>query len=299
MPRLPLPDAGSLLGTAEVARLCGVAETTIKRWADEGLLACVRTAGGHRRFPVRELRQFLTSHEYAVPPELAARAGPADPDPEGITLYALNREFDRIADRFLERTLRPVPGALEAMLRTLGSHGVDLATTYDRIVCPTLRRIAIGWEEASLSLVQIHVAVAEIEEAMARVRARHRAAAPIGRQALVACLSPDHHTLPVRMAANLLEAEGWSVLAARGASPAQPLADYLRVEQPDLLCLSVTVVPDPEAFLHEANLVADAAREIGAIVVLGGRAVRELRSPLPADRILADLPGLVTASREL
>ena len=101
------------------------------------------------------------------------------------------------------------------------------------------------------------------------------------------------------MAANLLEAEGWGVLVARGASPAQPLADYLRVEQPDLLCLSVTVVPDPEAFLHEANLVADAAREIGATVVLGGRAIRELRTPLPADRVLADLPGLVSASREL
>jgi excisionase family DNA binding protein len=288
-----------LLGTAEVARLCGVAETTIKRWADEGLLSCVRTAGGHRRFPVRELREFLAGHGYAVPPELAARAGPADPDPEGLTLYALNREFDRIADRFLERTLRPAPGVLEAMLRTLATHGVDLATTYDRIVCPTLRRIAIGWEEASLSLVQIHVAVAEIEEAMARVRGRLRPASPIGRQALVASLSPDQHTLPVRMAANLLEAEGWSVLAARGASPAQPLADYLRVEQPDLLCLSVTVAPDPEAFLHEANLVADAAREIGATVVLGGRAVRELRAPLPADRILADLPALVAASREL
>jgi hypothetical protein len=115
----------------------------------------------------------------------------------------------------------------------------------------------------------------------------------------VAALSPDQHTLPVRMAANLLEAEGWAVLAARGPSPAQPLADYLRVEQPDLVCLSVTVAPDPEAFLQEASLVADAAREIGATVVLGGRAIRELRSPLPADTVLADLPGLVTASRKL
>jgi excisionase family DNA binding protein len=295
----PLSPSGALLGTAEVARLCGVGPSTVKRWSDEGLLACVRTAGGHRRFPVREVRQFLASHEYAVPPELAARAGPADPDPEGITLYALNREFDRIADRFLERTLQPASGALEAMLRTLHAHGIDLATIYDRIVCPTLRRIAIGWEEASLSLIQIHVAVAEIEEAMARVKGRLRAAPPIGRQALVASLSPDQHTLPVRMAANLLEGEGWTVLAARGPSPAQPLADYLRMEQPDLVCLSATVIPDPEAFLHEANLVADAAREIGATVVLGGRAIRELRAPLPADRVLADLPGLVTASRKL
>jgi excisionase family DNA binding protein len=53
------PD-DELLTPAEVARLFRVSPKTVTRWADEGLLSCVRTLGGHRRFPagaVRALRE--------------------------------------------------------------------------------------------------------------------------------------------------------------------------------------------------------------------------------------------------
>lgn len=39
-----------LLSTRAAAALLGVGTTTIKRWADEDVLVCVKTAGGHRRF---------------------------------------------------------------------------------------------------------------------------------------------------------------------------------------------------------------------------------------------------------
>lgn len=39
-----------LMTTKEAAAHLGVGTTTIKRWSDEGVLSCVRTAGGHRRY---------------------------------------------------------------------------------------------------------------------------------------------------------------------------------------------------------------------------------------------------------
>lgn len=42
--------ADDLITTRAAAGLLGVGTTSIKRWADDGTLACVRTAGGHRRF---------------------------------------------------------------------------------------------------------------------------------------------------------------------------------------------------------------------------------------------------------
>lgn len=38
------------LSTREAAELLGVGTTSIKRWAEEGTLPCIKTAGGHRRF---------------------------------------------------------------------------------------------------------------------------------------------------------------------------------------------------------------------------------------------------------
>ncbi|MBX2813486.1 MAG: helix-turn-helix domain-containing protein [Myxococcales bacterium] len=47
-----------LLTTAEAARRLGIGPSTVKRWADEGILACVRTVGGHRRFVSEEVDRF-------------------------------------------------------------------------------------------------------------------------------------------------------------------------------------------------------------------------------------------------
>lgn len=56
------PDPVALLTPREVAALFSVTPKTIARWNDAGLLASVRTRGGHRRYPadaVHELREFL------------------------------------------------------------------------------------------------------------------------------------------------------------------------------------------------------------------------------------------------
>ena len=43
----------STYSTAELADMFEVNESTVKRWSDQGHIDCVRTRGGHRRFPIR------------------------------------------------------------------------------------------------------------------------------------------------------------------------------------------------------------------------------------------------------
>ena len=65
--------ADELLSTREVSDMLGVGTTSIKRWADEGELECVRTPGGHRRFPLRsviKLRQLRSTGMEAFPANL-------------------------------------------------------------------------------------------------------------------------------------------------------------------------------------------------------------------------------------
>lgn len=47
------------LTLSEAAELLGVHPSTVRRWADNGDLRCMRTPGGHRRFLEEDLRQFL------------------------------------------------------------------------------------------------------------------------------------------------------------------------------------------------------------------------------------------------
>lgn len=55
------------LSLGQAAETLGVHPTTLRRWADQGDIRCMRTPGGHRRFRERDLRQFLDAQTEASP----------------------------------------------------------------------------------------------------------------------------------------------------------------------------------------------------------------------------------------
>ena len=64
------PDEGTYLTVGEAARMLGVSPKTVSRWADRGLIPCVVTLGGHRRFrraAVEEIRQHMYSGSSELP----------------------------------------------------------------------------------------------------------------------------------------------------------------------------------------------------------------------------------------
>ena len=50
---------GQLLRTSDVAALFQVSERTVSEWAKRGQIPCVRTPGGHRRYPADEIKALL------------------------------------------------------------------------------------------------------------------------------------------------------------------------------------------------------------------------------------------------
>jgi len=56
-------DADALLTPGEVATLFRVTPKTVTRWAEAGKLPVVRTLGGHRRFPARDVYRVRAEME--------------------------------------------------------------------------------------------------------------------------------------------------------------------------------------------------------------------------------------------
>ena len=59
----PAPRVATFLrsGGAEVAAILQVSPKTVARWAQQGLLPCQRTLGGHRRYPEPAIRELAAS----------------------------------------------------------------------------------------------------------------------------------------------------------------------------------------------------------------------------------------------
>jgi excisionase family DNA binding protein len=70
---LPQPTQPIYLRTAQVAQLLQVSPKTVSRWAQEGMLPYLRTLGGHRRYPDRQIRGPAGNPVRAILGRLAAR----------------------------------------------------------------------------------------------------------------------------------------------------------------------------------------------------------------------------------
>ena len=82
----------NFLSTKEVSEMLGVGTTSIKRWADEGELECVKTKGGHRRFTLRSvirLRQTRSTGMETFPGNLPS-LGQAELDNLGLGVIELD-----------------------------------------------------------------------------------------------------------------------------------------------------------------------------------------------------------------
>jgi excisionase family DNA binding protein len=74
----PLPDDAQMTLQAAAATLA-ISPSRLRRWADEGRITAMRTAGGHRRFPLEAVRRLAA--ERGVRPQVRPVEPPATPLP--------------------------------------------------------------------------------------------------------------------------------------------------------------------------------------------------------------------------
>jgi excisionase family DNA binding protein len=90
------------LTLGQAARYLGVAQSTIRKWSDQGRLSAFYTPGGHRRYRLRDLEAFVAgSAGGATAPRSrpAARVLIVDDDPRVREFVRVNLEMDGFAVR--------------------------------------------------------------------------------------------------------------------------------------------------------------------------------------------------------
>ena len=263
-----------VLSTRQVAQLLGVGEATVKRWADAGEIDCFRTPGGHRKFRLRDVTAFVQRRNFQVADTLPAQLTPGEEAGGDEAVAAIEKS-----------ALAGDASALVAQMAALRLHGHDLAAIFDEVVAPALQRIGSLWEACKLSVADEHVATQAVVDAIARAQPLAEPPGEPNRSdrgtAVVAAVAGEQHDIAPRMAACLLRARGFEVLAPLAATPAADLADLVQRSRPQLVALASTVAPEERALQDQVELAARAARSGGGRVVVGGAGMA--RIPLPED----------------
>ncbi|HJL20561.1 MAG TPA: helix-turn-helix domain-containing protein [Sandaracinaceae bacterium LLY-WYZ-13_1] len=243
-----MKDAPQLLTSTEAAEFLGASPTSIKRWADEGILPCVRTAGRHRRFSVEDLERFRRERMGAPEPESPA---------EGVEAW--------IEDLVEGRPYRVQARLFEARSE-LGSW---------RAVCDRVGEIVtvLGdkWSRGELSVAQEHVASERLIRALARV-GESLPLPPDAPKALLLTLEQEEHTLGLALAELALRELGWQPVFAGRGTPLDGLGELVDTQRIRLVAVSAAVSSnDPELMRRRADELGDVCRKRGIVLVFGGR----------------------------
>jgi excisionase family DNA binding protein len=257
----------AILSTSDVARLFNVTETTVKRWADEGTLRCQKTPGGHRKFEIRNLVDFAEQNHFD-PVGVLEISG--DEEMGSKTQVAvLGRDFPVLVDAYVRKALLPGERGLFPFLSYLYQNRIQLWEIHDRVIRPAMCEIGDRWSRGEIGIEEEHGASYETLESLAMLQLQIRIKPPSGHSVVCATLGEELHEIGLRCAHYLLESEGWNSRYLGSRIPSDAINAAVVHWKPDVVCLSTTYIA-PQDIQRDLSMVADAARSVGAVVLLGG-----------------------------
>ncbi|MDQ3989997.1 MAG: cobalamin-dependent protein [Actinomycetota bacterium] len=170
-----------------------------------------------------------------------------------------------VTDRFVELLEQAdQPGAV-GLVTGLAEQGAAPEALVLEVLAPAQREVGRRWEDGRWSIAQEHAATAITDTALGLL-AMDAEPHGSGRHAVVGCVEGEWHTLPTRMAAEVLRLRGWHVTFLGGSVPADDLARYVTAQRPDVVGLSCSM---PVALKGAARSIA-ACRRAGVPVLAGG-----------------------------
>lgn len=265
----------------ELAEYLAVNESTVKRWSDGGAIECIRTRGGHRRFPLQSVLRFVQENKMEVP-DLAAQVFAQ----QELRTNLVAGNTDVLAPRL--RTAALVGGLADALsiLRAAMASKPDVLALYEDVVFPVLRQIGNDWASGAISVDQEHLATTTIKDTLAGLQSSLHQEPSTGESALLACSEGETHDIVLQCIASYLTVKGWKVINLGQNTPTRSLVEAIRRYKPSLVAVSALVVQHERKFLRDINqTVHKAARRSGAKLIVGGS---EMRSKF-GNRLKADL----------
>ena len=259
------------LKTQQVADALGVSVSSIKRWVDSGVLEATRTMGKHRLVLLSSALQFARREKFPVDGLLAMSAQPVPVEID-----------DRLCDQLLDALKLGDDRKASSLIVSAYHSGSGVVPLADRLIRPTMERIGHGWFLGQWEIYEGHQAISLMLSTLTGLNSALIQSAR-GPRPLALGASPegDPYILPGLMAEITVREAGWDVRNLGSDLPLRSLAAATRKYRPKLIFLSASWVADRAQFINDYSYFYEAANQVDAAVILGGRALDpDLRSRL-------------------
>jgi MerR family transcriptional regulator, light-induced transcriptional regulator len=257
----------AFLTPKDLAEALGVSESSLKRWADDGVIRVSRTAGGHRRIALADAVRFARESGLQIEHPAALGLEEILPARRGADAPATGTA-DAIYAAFLRDDWRVARGLIVNAYVT----GESVATLCDGAIREALSRAGELWEHGSDGIVVEHRAVDTCLQALSLIRSLIPAGAATAPVALGAAFANDPYVLPSLIAAVVLADAGFRDVNLGPTMPTAALTSAVERYAPALVWRTVSITADAEAVRRDLSAVLEKMPPHGSMV-LGGRGV--------------------------
>lgn len=273
-------DQFQYFNSEEAAKILGVNVSTIKRWTDEGKLGCIRSAGGHRKFLMSHLADFLSANKKKI-----ARVNlfPLEDEVDlQISHHILKGDFDFLVAYVYEQALLCRRSRVQKVLNGLYLGQYLLHEIYDRLVTPVLHKIGDSWAQDQTTIMEEHLATQTIRDSMIRLQGIITISPKKIGSVLCLNLLSELHDMALKMVDHILEARGFLVLFSGQITPLLDMDRVFHKFQPNRVYVSSTSIPEPEEYEAAFHRLCDSCQAHGAAVYIGGRGFDSIDYAHPA-----------------
>jgi len=262
------------LNSEEAAKVLGVNVSSIKRWTDEGKLECIRTIGGHRKFQMDHLGNFLKENKKKAS-KVNVFAVEDRKDVE-LNYHILKGNFEYLKSYMTTQALKSHRDNVHHVLTGLYLGQYPLYQIYDDLLTPVLHEIGNRWMENKLTITEEHFASQIIRDAIIRLQGIIRI--PRKKIGKVICLnlSSELHDIALKMVQNILELRGFKTFYSGQKTPFMDIGQILTKIKPNRLYISSTVIADINEDQKEVNTLYDICEKNSIQIYLGGMGFEQL-----------------------
>ena len=257
------------LNSKEVASIMGVNVSTIKRWTDSGKLDCYQTVGGHRKFLLSHLKNFLKEKiNQKLRVNIIQYLNKGDKE----LIQRIDRiDYKYLRDYLLQLGLQQGVDSIHDIINSLLIKGEPQHRIYDELILNLLNRIGVQWSKNKFSISDEHVVLETIRNVMYRIHSEV-STNDLKKTKKIICmtLTNDDHEIPLVMIQSILHEMNIPIINLGTNLPVTEIESKVLVFNPTHLIISSNYVLDPDTFNSEISRLIQFCHKKDIEILIGG-----------------------------
>ena len=271
------------LSSKDVAEILGINISTLKRWTDNGSLKCTKTAGGHRKFTMQNIRDFYKNQKTVG---RNRELGIENRSHKKIYDLINKKDYVSLAAILADASLESNDLSVSTIINGLYIKGVNVEKICDEIIDPASMIVENGLRQGYLSHVETFISRKLITRTTEGLNQNKPNGSYNGKTALCVNFEDNLPDLGVVMSEIVLRHYGYNVLNTGSHAELGNLKSIIEKKVVDLIvfylcdmqCCMATVEDNIKKTEIQTKQITEMAQELNVKVIFGGQGINFLPS---------------------